>query len=278
MDVRQLADRVGGPGQHGVEREQLLDRHHLRGELELERARESRKIVFFRTRYEPARSAMATVIRVSISSTGSDMASIIATRIALAVEVLGLEEEPPPLHALHGERLDDLDPLEALLEDLVDRRHALERPPHGPLHDPADAVGRQRRDRHEDQRQAGQPPVQPEGPAQAEDDPQRLADQLAQQRDEPLAERVHVVGEPGHQLGRALVGEAAQVEVERAAEEEVADVELRQLHDVGDQDFLEEHEEALDRHADDDQAEQEQQVAEAVRGEIAVDRAASSRW
>ena len=40
-------------------------------------------MVFFRTRYEPASSAMATVTRVSISRTGSDIASIIATRIAL---------------------------------------------------------------------------------------------------------------------------------------------------------------------------------------------------
>ena len=57
-----------------------------------------------------------------------------------------------------------------------------------------------------------------------------------------------------HQLGGALVGKAAQVQVDCAAEEQVADVELRPLHDVRDQEFLEEHEEALGGHAQDDQA------------------------
>ena len=59
-----------------------------------------------------------------------------------------------------------------------------------------------------------------------------------------------------------------QVQVERAAEEQVADVEQRPLHDVGDQHLLEEHEEALDRHADHDEAHQEQQAAKAVGREI----------
>ena len=79
--------------------------------------------------------------------------------------------------------------------------------------------------------------------------PQRLADHLAQQGVEPLAERVHVVGEPRDQLGRALVAEARQVERHRPAVEVVADVEEGQLHDVGDEHFLEEQEEALDRDA-----------------------------
>ena len=82
MNVGELADRVGRTGEHGVKGQQLLDRHDLRRELDLE-GPSCRKMVFFRTRYEPARSAMATVISVSISRTGSDMASIIATRIAL---------------------------------------------------------------------------------------------------------------------------------------------------------------------------------------------------
>ena len=72
-------------------------------------------------------------------------------------------------------------------------------------------------------------------------------------------------------LGGALIGEAAQVQVDRAAEEQVADVELRPLHDVRDQDFLKEHEEALDGHAQDDQADKQQQIAKGVRGQVAVD-------
>ena len=36
VHVGQLANRVGGTGEHGVQRQQLLDRHDLRGELELQ--------------------------------------------------------------------------------------------------------------------------------------------------------------------------------------------------------------------------------------------------
>ena len=73
------------------------------------------------------------------------------------------------------------------------------------------------------------------------------------------------------ELGGALIGEAAQVQVDRAAEEQVADVELRPLHDVRDQDFLKEHEEALDGHAQDDQANEQEQIAKGVGGQVAVD-------
>ena len=69
----------------------------------------------------------------------------------------------------------------------------------------------------------------------------------------------------------ALVGKARQIEVDRAAEEHVADVEEGQLHDVGDQHFLEEHEEALERDAQHDQPDQQQQGLEALVGQIAVD-------
>ena len=68
-----------------------------------------------------------------------------------------------------------------------------------------------------------------------------------------------------------MIGEAAQVQVDRAAEEQVADVELRPLHDVRDQDFLKEHEEALDGHAQDDQANEQEQIAKGVGGQVAVD-------
>ena len=271
MNVRQLADRVGSTGQHGVESQQLLDRHDLRGKLDLERAQAE------------VDRLLEDQVRTRQEGDGDrDQSQHLEDRIGhgvdhrhpdrLAVEVLGLDEEPSPLDAFHGKRLDHPDPLKTLLEDLVDRRHALERPAHGALHDPADANRGHRRDRHDHQGQAGQPPVQVERPAQAEDDSQRFADQLAHERDQPLAERIHVVGEPRHQLGGTLIREAAQVQVERAPEEQVADVELRPLHDVGNQDLLQEHEEALDRHSQDDQADQEEQIAKAVRGQVAVDR------
>ena len=101
------------------------------------------------------------------------------------------------------------------------------------------------RDRHQDQRQAGQPPVEPEGAGQAAHDPERLADHPAQDRHQALLDRLHVVGEPGQQLGRALVVEAGQVQGHRPAEEQVADVEEGELGQVGDEDFLEEQEEPL---------------------------------
>ena len=219
VDVGQLADRVGDAGQHGVERQQVLDRHRLRGELEPEdpQVQEDRpvqdQVRAGQQRDGDGRERQHLEHRVGhgVDHGHPD---------ALLVQVLGLAEEPPPLDPLHGERLDDLDPLEALLEDLVDRRHALQRAADGPLHDLADAVGRRGGDRHQDRassrvsRQLNQMRR-----AQAGRDPHRLADQLAHQGVEALAERVHVVGEPRHQLGGALVGEAREVQVDRAAEE-----------------------------------------------------------
>ncbi len=118
---------------------------------------------------------------------------------------------------------------------------------------------------------AGQPPVEPESTAEHAEEPEGLADDLAHQGVKPLTERVHVIGEPRHQLGRALVGEAGEVEVDRAPEEHVADVEEGQLHDRGDQGLLQKHEESLERDADHDESHQEQKTSVTVVRQILVD-------
>ena len=77
--------RIGSdtPARHRIKRQQVFDHHRLDGKLELERAEVQEDRAACSTRYEPASRAIATVIRASISSTGSDMASIIATRTLL---------------------------------------------------------------------------------------------------------------------------------------------------------------------------------------------------
>ncbi len=80
----------------------------------------------------------------------------------------------------------------------------------------------------------------------------------------------HIAGEPGHELGRALLAEGCEVQREGAFEEDVADVEKAELHDVGDEDVLEE----LEEPSEDDDAKhsphQEHEGAESVGREIAV--------
>ena len=134
------------------------------------------------------------------------------------------------------------------------------------------AVGRQRRDRHEDQRQAGQPPVEPERrcPGSSTIRSGSRITLLSRVFSPWPTESMSLVNRDD-QLGRALVAEARQVERHRPAEEVVADVEEGQLHDVGDQHFLEEQEEPLERDARHDQADQEQEGLEAVVRQVAVD-------
>ena len=164
VHVGQLADRVGDAGEPGVERQQVLDRHRLGGELEPEEpqlqvdrpVQDQVRAGQQRDGHRRQRQHLQDRVGHGVDHGHAD---------ALAVQVLGLVEEPAALDALHGERLDDLDPLEALLEDLVDRGHALQRAADGALHDLADAVGRRRRDRHQDQGQQGQPPVEPGAPS-----------------------------------------------------------------------------------------------------------------
>src|SRR5208337_4195487 len=253
MNIRKLADRVGRTGEHGVQCEQLLDGHDLGCELDLERAElEKDGLLEHQIRASQKRDGHRHQGEHFQDRVGHGVDHRHPDR--LAVEVLGLDEESPALDAFHGEGLDHLDPLEAFLKDLVDRRHAFQRAPHGALHDPADAQGGQRRDRHDHKSEAGQSPVQVERTTQAHGDPHRLANQLAEQGDQTLTE------------------EAAQVQVDCAAEEQVADVELRPLHDVRDQDFLEEHEEALGGHAQDDQANEQQQIAKGIGGQISVNK------
>ena len=82
MDVRQLSDRVGCRGEHGVERQQVLDRHRLGSELEPEQT-EVQEDRLVQDQVRAGQECDDTVVRVSISRTGSDMASIIATRTLL---------------------------------------------------------------------------------------------------------------------------------------------------------------------------------------------------
>ncbi len=141
VDIRQLADRIGRRGQHRVEGEQVLDRHRLGGKLKAKKS----KVQVNRLVEHKVRAGEQSDDNGGKSEHFEDR---VAHRVdhrdsdALAVEVLCLVEESSALYSLGAERLDHLDTLEALLEDLVDRGHALERAPDGPLHDLADAVGR----------------------------------------------------------------------------------------------------------------------------------------
>ena len=153
MDVGQLADRVGDPAEHRVERQQVLDLDRPRGELELEQAEVDRHRVVQDeigpreegNRYGRQRQGLEDRVGQGVDHRHSD---------ALFVQALGLQEEPPAFVPLHRERLDDLDPLQALLEDLVDVGHALQRLSHGPLHDLARAMGAEPRDGDQHQGQA----------------------------------------------------------------------------------------------------------------------------
>ena len=58
---------------------------------------------------------------------------------------------------------------------------------------------------------------------------QRLADQLAEQRIQPLGHLTHVVGEAAHQVGRAVFAEGGQVHPQGAAIEHLSQIERGQL-------------------------------------------------
>ncbi len=77
------------------------------------------------------------------------------------------------------ERQDHLDPVEGLLQHFVDPGHALHHPPAGPLEEHAELVDRQPQERHEQQREERQPPVDDQGPDHAGEALERLADQLS---------------------------------------------------------------------------------------------------
>ena len=77
---------------------------------------------------------------------------------------------------------------------------------------------------------------------------ERLGDHLAEQRLDAGAQHLHVVGEAGHQLVRALLAELVDVQVDDVAVEAIAQVEQGQIDDAADQRFLPELEEALDGH------------------------------
>ena len=83
--------------------------------------------------------------------------------------------------------------------------------------------------------------------------------------------RVHIVGEPGEQLGRPLVAEARQVQRHRPAVEQVTDIEQGQLRQVADQHFLDEQEKPLERDPDDHQSHQKHERREAILRQIAGD-------
>ena len=84
---------------------------------------------------------------------------------------------------------------------------------------------------------------------QAGDHFQRLADHLAHQRVQAAGHLVHVVREAAHQVGRAVVAEGGQIHPQRAAIEELAQVERRQLRHPRDEDAVGDQEEILQQRA-----------------------------
>ncbi len=65
--------------------------------------------------------------------------------------------------------------------------------------------------------------------------------------------------------------EAREVEVHGPSEEQVANVKKRQLHDISHQNFLKEHEESLQGHAQHHQAQEQNERLEALVGQIFID-------
>ncbi len=94
---------------------------------------------------------------------------------------------------------------------------------------------------------------------------------LLNKRVQPLRDRIHVVGEAGDQLRRALVAEAREVERHGASEEVIANVEQRQLHQAGDEDFLKEEEQSLQGDAKHHEEKQEHERLESLVREVAFD-------
>ena len=143
----------------------------------------------------------------------------------LVIVALVVVVEPLAFLRLVGEGLDDLDAAEGFFEGGVDDGHFLHRPAIRPLEhlrQPADREGRRGGD---DQGEQQQPPAKPGRQSQAGEHLQRLADQLAEQRIQAAGHLAHVVGEAAHQIGRAVLAEGGQIHPQRAAIEELPQVE-----------------------------------------------------
>ncbi len=123
----------------------------------------------------------------------------------------------------------------------------------------------------ENQRKQQQTPADQAGADKAGGALDRLADHLAEQCAEALGDALHVVGEPAHQVRRALVGERRQVHLKRPAEEELAEVERGKLREPRHQDGVAHHAEALDHGSGQNQADQDCQRLKRVVGQMALD-------
>ena len=118
----------------------------------------------------------------------------------LVVVLLGGAAKSAPFLRFARERLDDLDALESLLQDLVNGRHAFELPARGPLHRLAHARQKVQADRNQHQKHERELPADPAGDRRTGDGPERLGHHPAEQRLGAGAEHFDVVGEAGHQL------------------------------------------------------------------------------
>ena len=270
MDVGHFADGISHAGEHGVEGEEILDHHGLGGELDLEEA-EVEEGGLVQDEVGAGQEGDGDGGEGEHFEDGVGEGVDLGDADAFSVEALGFEEEASAFVAFHGVRLDEADSLEAFLEDFIDVGHALQGAADGAFEGFADAVGGESGDGYDDEGEAGEAPVEPEGAGEEADDAKGLSDHLGEEGVEALGDGVDVVGEAGHELGGALVGEAGQIQLHGASEEEVAEVEEGELGDGGDEDVLGELEDAFDGDSGHDEGEEEAEGTEAVAGEVAGD-------
>ena len=152
---------------------------------------------------------------------------------SLAVIVLADVVETPPLVALHGEGLDDLDAAEGLFQGIVKLGHLFHGPAIGafehfgqPLHQ---QTGQGRQQKRKDQK----PPTNTSRADQANHGFDRLAHELAEKRHQAHGQIFHVVGETRHQVAGAVFIETSHVHPQNAAVKNLLQVERGQVRKAG---------------------------------------------
>ena len=120
-------------------------------------------------------------------------------------------------------------------------------------------------------RQQQQPPGEVRRPGQAGEHLQRLADQFAEERVQPIGHLIHVVRKAAHQVGRAVLAERGQVHPQGATVEELPQVESAQLGQPHHEHVVGHQEHVLDQRPRHHQTGDQQQRLEGALGQIPVD-------